>query len=141
MLSEAALFNTGSAMPAAIVQTLAALTLTLAFIAPGRAEPLRLTEADAGKSFALRVGDEVELRLGETASTGFVWTEQSNGSPALKTLAKESDYPVAMPGAPGAALFRYRAAAEGAAVLSLRLARGWEPAPVKEFLVRFDVRP
>ncbi|MCW2284872.1 putative secreted protein [Rhodoblastus acidophilus] len=125
-----------------VVQALAAVTLTLALVAPAHAAALNLTEADAGKNFQLRVGDQVELRLSETASTGYVWTEQSNGAPALQALGKSSDYSAAaMPGAPGAAIFRYRAQAEGAAVVSLKLARDWEPAPVKEFSLRFDVRP
>ncbi|MBB4198875.1 hypothetical protein CCR94_09360 [Rhodoblastus sphagnicola] len=126
-------------------KTLAALALASPLLVggPARAEPLRLTEADAGKSFALRVGDEVEVRLGETASTGFVWSEQADGAPGLKKLGRDSDYPKPLPGAPGAAIFRYRAEVSGATVLSLRCARGWEKnqPPVQEFSARFDIRP
>lgn len=127
------------------MKTLAAMALAspLLFGGPARADVLRLTEADSGKSFALRQGDEVELRLPEIASTGFVWSEATDGAPALKALGRASDYPHAMPGAPGVAIFRYRAQAEGAAVLSLRLARGWETdkPPAREFSAQFEIQP
>ncbi len=118
------------------------MTLALSFAAQARAERLRLTEADTGGSFILHKGDEVEVRLGENASTGFVWSEQADGAPALKRSGRSSDYPNALPGAPGAAIFLYRAAAEGAAFLSLRCARGWEKGapPVQEFSTRFEIQ-
>jgi inhibitor of cysteine peptidase len=119
---------------------LAALALALAFV-PARAEPLRLTEADSGKSFSLHKGGEVEVRLGENASTGFVWSERANGAPGLKLVSRDSDYPqTTRVGVPGTAVFRYRAEAAGSAALTLRLARNWEPAPVQEFVARFDIR-
>jgi len=119
---------------------LAALGLALAFATPARAEPLQLTQADSGKSFALHSGDEVEVRLSENASTGYVWSQQA--ATGLKPVGRDSEYPnnAGMVGVPGTAVFRYRAQAEGAAALTLKLARGWEPAPIQTFSVQFVIR-
>jgi inhibitor of cysteine peptidase len=126
----------------------ASLALALLFAAPAQAEKLRLTEADSGRSLVLRHGDEVEVRLRENASTGFVWAEQADGAPGLKALGRDTDYPDARypnvrPGAPGEAIFRYRADVPGEAKLSLRYARPWEKdaPPAQRFSARFDIRP
>lgn len=85
-------------------------------------------------------GDEVVVRLPENASTGYLWSVVSVGA-GLELVGDATAPPAGGgPGAAGERVVRLRAAAPGRAVVLLRLARPWEPAPAEERQVTVTVR-
>ncbi|MCW2318275.1 inhibitor of cysteine peptidase [Rhodoblastus acidophilus] len=120
----------------------AALAAPFLLGAPARATTLHLTEADSGQSFVARRGDIIEARLRENPSTGYSWAQQG-AAPGLKLFGRSAVRGAAMPGAPGAAIFRFRAARVGPTALSLVYMRSWEKGqpPAQTFSARFDIRP
>lgn len=87
---------------------------------------LTLTEADAGRTVRIRLGDHIQLRLAENPTTGYRWTADA---PAGLRLVQDTNLPVACaPGAGGLRLLDYVAEAPGSIALVLRCQRQWEGA-------------
>jgi predicted secreted protein len=103
-----------------------------------------LAEKAHDTEVVLAVGDTVAVRLVSNPSTGYSW-QVGKCDPAVlqpdgKPVFEEPAHP--MPGAPGIAVLRFRAAATGTTPLELWYLRPWEKhvAPAKAFRVTIRVR-
>lgn len=82
------------------------------------------TQSDHGTTAALALGDELELRLPENATTGFRWQLDA---PDLVQLEDRSERATAGAlGAGGQRVFTLRADALGEARVDAKLVRAWE---------------
>ncbi|CAN5554067.1 hypothetical protein BH10PSE4_BH10PSE4_19390 [soil metagenome] len=102
---------------------------------------LTLTEQDNGRRQVARVGDTVELRLSENATTGYRWALDAHDAAFLEALDETADYPSAAVGSAGEAVFRFRVARAGSGRLSLKYWRSWEGegSILERFSVTLDV--
>ena len=110
-----------------VILALGAMTMAKA----EQAAALTLTEADDGRNVTVHRGDVIEIRLMQNASTGYVWTPETETSPALVLTGETVERPeapsgAAPPGAPGFAVFHFRAAAPGSSAVRLKYWRSWE---------------
>ncbi len=94
--------------------------------------PLELTKADDGKTFTVKTGDILKVKLAGNPTTGFVWTASLDAaSAALLKQQGAPDYTQdatdgQVVGAGGTYTFTFTAAAEGQATIELFYARPWE---------------
>lgn len=93
-----------------------------------------------GSVRTLHRGDRLVVRLPSNPSTGYAWTISSAGRPVLRLLSRSFLAPEdgQRVGAPGVAVFRFRAAAAGRTTLRLAYARSWETGakPARTFTLR-----
>jgi len=90
------------------------------------AAPIVLDARDNGSGVDARVGDTIEVALLENASTGYRWDTENIDARILPLIERTSREPAnRMPGAPGEAVFRFRAAAAGSTILTLKRWRPW----------------
>jgi inhibitor of cysteine peptidase len=85
-----------------------------------------LTERDNGGSFEVKRGEEVTVRLDETASSGYRWAVDSRNDPVLHF---QSDGVVSSSpaiGSKSAVEFDFQAAQAGSTEIRLKLWRDWE---------------
>lgn len=108
--------------------------------------PLRLGEADNGKSFTVKVGETIEVAIVGNPTTGYAWTAalsskdatllEQLGEPAYVSDPAEGD----IVGAGGTYTFTFKAVAEGEATLTLVYSRSWESeAPLYTYEVTVTV--
>jgi predicted secreted protein len=106
--------------------------------AGGAVTVVRLTEADAGRSVRLRVGDTVELRLTERRTTGYHWSPRL--SEGVRLVVDEyvrggGGHPDEGPvggGAPGGGGVRrlvFDVVGAGRHLIETELVRPWDPRP------------
>lgn len=108
--------------------------------------PVKLTEADNGKTITVEAGDDVQVILNGNPTTGYSWTAtvgdktvvQQQGDPAY---AQESTDPSVV-GAGGTYTFTFEAAAAGQTTLTLDYARSFEEgvAPIQTYSVTITVK-
>jgi inhibitor of cysteine peptidase len=94
--------------------------------------PLKLGEADNGKSYTVKVGDTIEVAVAGNPSTGYGWTAtlsekdaallEQVGEPAYVSDTTDSN----IVGSGGTYTFTFKALAKGEATLQLQYARPWE---------------
>jgi len=94
--------------------------------------------------YAIGVGEEVEVRLPENGTTGYVWSVVSAGSGVQLVddnvdLGQGDGEGRTAPGAGGVRVLRFRATAAGTWEVTTRLARPWEPGPLEERRLAFAV--
>jgi inhibitor of cysteine peptidase len=87
---------------------------------------ITLTECNDGARVAARVGDTIEIRLPENASTGFRWTLAEDDSGVFGPCEQGGEYPRRTTGSGGAAIFRLTVCAPGRETLRLKIWRHWE---------------
>ena len=63
------------------------LSCAISFAQKTSRPQLTLTKADSGKTFSVRVGDEIAIKLPENPSTGYTWTIDQTNSNILKSLS------------------------------------------------------
>jgi inhibitor of cysteine peptidase len=138
-----------------IVATVLMLIVALAAMAsPGcgssanaSGDSLKLSEADNGKTYTVKIGDTIEAIIPGNPTTGYAWTSalsekdatliQSLGEPAYASEASEST----IVGAGGVYTFTFKAAAAGEAVLKLVYSRSWESVePLQTFAVTLTIK-
>ena len=104
---------------------------------------LMLTEQDNGRRIPAHVGDVIELRLPETATSGYRWAPDGVDAGVLDLAEQTARYPDTAPGAGGEAIFRFRVVGAGAGTLSLKSWRGWEgeASIQRRFTVTIDAAP
>jgi len=101
-----------------------------------------LTEADTGKTVDLTVGQSIEIRLPENATTGYRWSVKAIDTSVCEIVADERLAPgKIIPGAPGEHRWRLRATHAGACMLQLVYGRSWQSdaSPARTFKVRLHV--
>jgi inhibitor of cysteine peptidase len=101
---------------------------------------LTLGEQDNGRHLPARVGDVIEVRLAENATTGYRWALDSRDPGVIEAMDAAANYPNAAVGSGGEAIFRFRVIGPGAATLALKSWRHWEgpESVVQRFAVTID---
>jgi inhibitor of cysteine peptidase len=104
---------------------------------------LTLGEQDNGRRLPARVGDVIEVRLAENASTGYRWAPDIHDARVLEAIEAAANYPNAAVGSGGEAIFRFRVVGPGSGSLALKSWRHWEGAgsTVQRFAVTIDAAP
>jgi inhibitor of cysteine peptidase len=87
---------------------------------------ITVTERDDGGRIQARVGDLIELRLPENASTGYRWTLDHLDARLFELGDTGADYPDKRIGSGGEVNFRITVVAAGNATLALKCWRSWE---------------
>jgi uncharacterized lipoprotein YbaY/predicted secreted protein len=114
-------------------------------VAPPAPSPadITLTNGDDGRAIGLKVGQMLAVRLDSNPSTGYSWLVSQVNDAVLKQqgepqFIQPADAP---PGAGGAQVFLFNAAAGGTTTLTLVYKRSFEPdvAPVQTFTVQVTV--
>jgi inhibitor of cysteine peptidase len=119
------------------------LALTLGACGAGAQTPQLLSEADAGKTVALKVGDRLEVVLSGNPTTGYSWEIGTVNERILKAVgqpAYRSSSPAA--GSGGAFTFSLQAMAAGSTPVQFIYRRPFEKgvAPLKTFEITVTVR-
>lgn len=105
----------------------------------GGVAPLVLGPQADGTSVTLHQGQELRIELEENPSTGYTWHVLKQNP--LKLVRKEFLRPAEqMPGAPGKALFVFKALAPGQALVELAYFRSWEGSQKAAGRYRLTVR-
>jgi len=107
--------------------------------------PLKLGEADNGKSFTVKAGDTIKVIIAGNPTTGYAWAAALGDKDA--TLVEQVGEPVyatdtqeTVVGAGGTYTFTFKATAKGEALLKLVYQRPWESvAPLETFTVTLTI--
>jgi predicted secreted protein len=97
--------------------------------------PVKLTEADNGKTITIKVGDEIQVILGGNPTTGYSWTTSPNDADkAVLQQQGEAAYvqqstDASVVGAGGTFTFTFKAAAAGQVAMKFGYARPFESVP------------
>lgn len=87
---------------------------------------ITLTEPDDGRRIPVHIGDLIEVRLAENATTGYRWVVEYLDSDVLTLDRTDADYPRQAIGSGGEAVFRISVHATGRTMLRLKRWRAWE---------------
>lgn len=98
--------------------------LGCALLLAGCTSAIVLGVPDDGAKFSARVGQIVEIRLAETASTGFIWQPDLSDHDSAELVDSQTQYSNLVPGASGQAIFRFRVLRSG--TIRLKNVRPWE---------------
>jgi inhibitor of cysteine peptidase len=88
---------------------------------------VELGKADHGGHHRASVGEEIEIRLPENPSTGFLWTQPQYDPAALEFLGSSYESPGTRPGAAGTRVVRFRATRPADSTVRLRNVRPTVP--------------
>jgi inhibitor of cysteine peptidase len=104
---------------------------------------IALTETDDGSQIRVQVGDAIELRLPEIASTGYRWSTEDLEPNIFGLNEAGADYPDEAIGARGYARFLITLRATGTGTLRLKYWRPWEgeASVQRRFVVDVEVTP
>jgi inhibitor of cysteine peptidase len=114
------------------------------------AQPPKVMKADDsfnGRQVEIRVGETLEVRLSENASTGYRWAILPESARKFDKVLHERGQAAegagSPPGKPGTRDFRFEAVEPGAVELELEYRRPWEAgkAPTRRFKLRVRVLP
>jgi inhibitor of cysteine peptidase len=87
---------------------------------------VQLTERDDGRTIETRVGEALELRLPERATTGYRWSFERLDPSAVSVQEQQTSRPSSRPGAPGEAAWTLTPEKTGEWPVVLKLWRPWE---------------
>ncbi len=124
----------------ALVRAIALAALTAALVPSGACSHARggtgahkraamvmtLTEQNDGSEVRAKVGDTLDIRLPENATTGYRWEPDTLDTHLLQLETSAGDYPSGKPGSGGNAHFQVKVLAAGHTALSFKLWRRWE---------------
>jgi len=98
---------------------------------------MRFDETASGDEVRVRVGQELEVVLSETPTTGYRWKVVSDGAPVCRIERDEFQAPSPTPGAPGRHIWTFSAAQAGAAGIELAYRRSFGASePARRFTLR-----
>ncbi len=102
---------------------------------------IELTEQNEGGEVRAQVGDSIDIRLPENATTGYRWEPDRLDPHILQLETSEGEYPSGPPGSGGMAHFKIKVLAAGRATLSFKYWRRWEGEAgiIKRFTVKVNV--
>ena len=104
---------------------------------------LTITQADRGKTFTVRRGDRIVIKLAENPTTGYEWAIDNIDSKAIKLEDSELSLPEnAGLGAGGERIFTFQTKATGISRLQLKEWRSWlgDRSIIQRFEVTFQIR-
>jgi inhibitor of cysteine peptidase len=104
---------------------------------------LTLAQADNGKSFAVRPGDAIAIRLPENPTTGYQWAIDQTNSEIIELLESVfSPGSETAIGSGGVRIVRFRAKTPGTVQIRLKKWRSWQgdSSIVERFEVTIQVR-
>ena len=102
---------------------------------------VQIDEKSNGKRIQLKVGDTLEIHLGENASTGFTWTSTQAHEPVLTEKDRTVEGVAGRPGSPGQRHIHYEAVHPGTAEVELHYRRPWEKKdPARTFKLHVEVK-
>jgi inhibitor of cysteine peptidase len=134
------------ARAAALLTYLTMMSLTMPLLFPGAsaaARPPIVTDAQNGKTIVIARDAPLVIALESNPSTGYSW-RLSNNDGAIVKFIDQSTFPpmVAMPGAAGHQMFKFKAIAAGSDSIELEYLRPWEKgvAPAKKFRIEVTVK-
>jgi len=107
------------------------------------AEPITISEQDAGKTITLKTGDTLLIELDGNITTGFNWIPAPQDPILLNQVGETEVTPESdQLGAPGKIVLQFKAVAQGQTLLHLDYKRSWETdvAPEKSFEVTVVVK-
>ena len=87
---------------------------------------IALSEQNDGSEVRAKVGDTLDVRLQENATTGYRWEPDTLDTHLLQLETSTGDYPSGKPGSGGNAHFQVKVLAAGHTALSFKLWRRWE---------------
>jgi len=92
------------------------------------ADPITITEKDAGKSFSMAIGQALYARLASNPSTGYQWNVQGSAAPLelVKSDFARNPQGSNAPGASGTQQLQFTAKAAGTVSLTFEYRRPWE---------------
>ena len=125
------------------VAALLLISILICGFGPLYKDPVKLTEADSGKTIEMKIGDCLNIVLEGNPTTGYIWEESSRTAPYLKQYKRQDFIPQSrLIGAGGKCTFHYKAAAKGTKELKLVYHRPWEKKvpPLKVFNVKVKVK-
>lgn len=101
---------------------------------------LSVNEHNDGGQISAQVGDTIEIRLAENATTGYRWELDGLDPHFFKLEQATGDYQTGSVGSGGDAVFRIKVHAAGTSTLSLKNWRRWEKEAgvIKRFNVRVN---
>lgn len=110
-----------------ILFVLLAIFLMAGCVSAAKADPIQLTDKDAGKSIEARVGDTIQVSLEGNLSTGYNWV-MAPQDPAILEQQGEAEFKAVDEklGAPGLITTTFKAAKKGQTTLRLEYKRPWE---------------
>ena len=121
---------------------LAALFATGSHAMGATPDPLTVTQADAGKSVSLAIGQRLSVHLSEQAGTGYSWITASDSTPLLKFEGSSVTSTATMPGAAEIQAMVYSAVAAGKGTLKIEYRRSWEKdqPPAETFSIAVTIK-
>ena len=107
------------------------LALALLMLVPAAcsqaADPVNISESDAGKTIELKKGDTLVVSLEGNITTGFNWEMAAPGPANLKQIGEPEVTPTSgLVGASGTIVLKFSAVQTGQATLKLIYHRAWE---------------
>lgn len=126
-----------------LVMVVATLSLAAGLGGCGSPEVLALTDADAGTSHEMSVGDKLTVTLESNPTTGYRWDVDGDLPPQLALVGEPEFTPESSAmGAGGTEVWTFQAADAGSAKLGLKYWRSFEETvpPVKKWSVDVNVR-
>jgi predicted secreted protein len=98
---------------------------------------MRFDDTANGTEVRVQVGQEFEVALSETPTTGYRWKVASDGTPVCRVEHDAFQPPGPTPGAPGRHAWVFKAAQAGAAVVELEYRRSFGAGePARRFTLR-----
>ena len=99
-----------------------------------------LTDQDDGREVRAGVGDVLDVRLSENATTGYRWELDTLDPQRFELAGATGEYTSAVPGSGGTAQFQIKVLAAGKGTIRLKYWRQWEgeAGVVKRFSVQVD---
>ncbi len=87
---------------------------------------LHVDESQNGAEVVLEPGENLEIHLNESPTTGFRWALESVGAPACSLVEDSYESSTLTPGAGGSHRWQFQAKQIGEGRIELRYRRSWE---------------
>ena len=106
----------------------------------GSTAMVMLSDQDDGRTLSVHVGDSLELRLPENATTGYRWAPDGFDAKLVELTETAADYPKGAVGSGGKAVFRFKVVGAGSGAIRLKSWRSFEGdrSITKRFSVTLD---
>ena len=121
-----------------------AMIISLVSMAGCKAQPVKISETDNGKSISVSVGNQLEVSLSGNPTTGYSWEVKSVDATILEQVGEpqfSSDNPNLV-GSGGIQTFTFDVKKSGSVTLELIYHRPWETdvEPLQTFSIQVEVK-